>query len=747
MSDSSHHRSVVDTTTSGTGGLVSADTLLAEQQLPRVLLADDDPVVRTALRARFAGRFSVVAMASDADSAIALAREHRPDLALVDVQMPGGGLEATRGIAREAPETTVVILTADRARGPILQFLDAGATAYLRKSLAPELLVARLTEAINAPGVLAADPDTQREAADDRFRAAFEEAGVAMAIVTLEGPDAGRLVTVNREFGLMLGREVSELTGANLEKWTHPDDLPEGIRDPVSALARGDRKRVEFEQGYLHADGHLVSTLSTAASYRDEDGRRVAIIQIIDISERKRFEAQLEYLAAHDALTGLFNRRRFEEELDRELTRARRHAGRGAVLALDLDGFKLVNDSLGHAAGDELVASLAGTMSRTFRAEDIVARTGGDEFAVILPEADEQAALKAGERILTAIRREGTVLSGSQHAHVTTSIGITLFDGDDQLLADDLLVEADVAMYDAKAAGKNRICVYDRDQHRRERIGARRGWMERLQCAIDDERFVLHAQPIVPVCATGIPRFELLLRLRDDDGELIPPGTFLYYAERFDLIQQIDQWVMTQAVELLHRYHSHGVALSLAVNVSGKTLSQGAIGEHLCRLVERRPFPTGQLVVELTETTAIANIKHARELARYLRELGCRLALDDFGAGFATFYYLKHLDFDYIKIDGEFIKGLPDTPRDQLIVRAVVDIARGLGAETIAEFVENARTVELLHELGVGYAQGYHTGRPGALEAILPELPAAALPPPTAHRARLTVGRTQRDYG
>jgi diguanylate cyclase (GGDEF)-like protein/PAS domain S-box-containing protein len=688
---------------------------------PRALLADDDPVVLALLSAQLERQFSVVAVAGDADSAIALAREHSPAVAIVDVEMPGGGLHAARGIHHDSPATAVVILTADDSRSSVLQFLDAGAMAFLRKGMPPHQLVARLNEAIAAHGAVVQRADHQRRVSEDRFRAAFDQAGVGMAIVALEGAEAGRLVEANSAFGRMLGRETAELVGANLEKWTHADDLPDGVGDPLATLARGDLERVEFEQRYLHSDGHVLSALATAASYLDEDARRVAIIQVLDISERKRFEGQLAYLADHDMLTGLFNRRRFEQELDRELIRGRRYDGRGAVLALDLDGFKFVNDSLGHAAGDELVASLAGTMRRTLRDSDIVARTGGDEFAVILPESDEEAALLTAERLLSAISREGIMLRGTRHAQVTTSIGLTLFEGED-LPAEDLLVEADIAMYDAKSAGKNRVCVYNRDEQRRERITARQNWMQRLQQAIEEERFVLYAQPIVPVCSGGVPRFELLLRMLDEHGDLIPPGAFLYYAERFDLIQPIDYWVMTQAVQMLHDYHSQGIDISLAINVSGKTLNKGAIGEHLRQLLETHEIPEGRLVIEVTETAAIANIQRARELARYLRELGCRLALDDFGAGFATFYYLKHLEFDYIKIDGEFIKHLPDTYADQLVVRAVVDIARGLGADTIAEFVQDDETLALLRELGVGYSQGYHTGRPGPLEAILPPL-------------------------
>jgi diguanylate cyclase (GGDEF)-like protein/PAS domain S-box-containing protein len=445
---------------------------MIQQTRPRALLADDDPLVLAALSVELEEQFSVVAVAGDADSAIALAREHAPAVALVDVEMPGGGLQATRGIQQDSPDTAVVILTADDSRSSILQFLDAGAMAFLRKGMPPHQLVARIEEAIAVHEADVEHAKRHRRAAEDRFRAAFDQAGIGMAIVALEGRDAGRLVEVNSALGRIIGRETDELVGANLEKWTHPDDLPDGVHDPLATLAVGAIERVEFEQRFLHGDGHVVSALATAASYVDEDSRRVAILQVLDISGRKRAEGQLAYLAGRDMLTGLFNRRRFQEELDRELIRHRRYGGGGAVLALDLDGFKHVNDSLGHAAGDELIASLAGTMRRTLRDSDIIARIGGDEFVVILPEADEHAAVLASERLLSAIGRDGITFSSNRHAQVTTSIGVAAFDVAKHLLAEEILHEADIAMYEAKAAGKNRIRLYAPGDNRRERTPA-----------------------------------------------------------------------------------------------------------------------------------------------------------------------------------------------------------------------------------------------------------------------------------
>jgi diguanylate cyclase (GGDEF)-like protein/PAS domain S-box-containing protein len=689
---------------------------------PRLLIADDEPVVRAAIAAQLRGEFEVIGEAADAAQAIRLTRQHRPDVALIDVEMPGGGLHATQAIHGESPETAIIMLSSDTARSSVLRFLDAGAVAYLRKGTSARQLSERLHQALEARKLAEPPVDHVRRVADDRFRAAFEDAGSGMAIMPLEGEDAGRLVSVNRAYARMLGRDADEMAGGNAESWTHPEDLPEGIDDRLAELAAGDVQRTDFEARYLHRDGHVVWADVTAAAFCDEMGVRSAIVQVLDVSQRKSFEGQLQHLADHDPLSGLYNRRRFDAELQRELARARRYHGRGALLALDLDGFKFVNDSLGHAAGDELVTRVAQALQAALRDTDVLARTGGDEFAVLLPESDERAAMLVAEKLLREIRRHGTILRGSSLAQVTTSIGITTFTGSEPMTTEDLLVEADIAMYDAKGAGKDRAHVYRRAEKHRAHINERQDWLRRLRHAVNHDLLVLHAQPITPVGSPGVPQFELLLRMPGDDGELIMPGAFLYNAERFGLMQSIDRWVLAQAVDLLHRYQARGIDITLSVNVSPKTLNSIDIAQHLRELVAEAPIVDGSLVIEITETAAIAEIEKARELAHNLRALGCRLAIDDFGAGFATFYYLKHLTFDYIKIDGEFIKQLSHNKVDQAVVRAVVDIARELGAETVAEFVQDDETLTLLKRLGVDYAQGYHTGRPGPLDAVLPPL-------------------------
>ncbi|WCB91755.1 hypothetical protein DSM104299_00431 [Baekduia alba] len=562
-----------------------------------------------------------------------------------------------------------------------------------------------------------------RREAEARFRAAFEHAPIGVCVLEFRGPGAGQWVTVNPALAELLGYERNTLLGTRISSVLHPEELP-ATRERLTALMTGAAERVTAECRMIHADGHSVWTLVTVAAVTDDEGRPAyGIGQIVDITERKRFEGQLQYLADHDALTGLFNRRRFEEELDRVLAGAERYRRPGALLVLDLDGFKYVNDTLGHPVGDELIARLAATLRAELRETDVIARLGGDEFGVILPEVTEGEAAAVAGKLLRAVERDGTVADSSRHARVTASIGLAAFDGTDGLSAEELLVEADIAMYDAKEGGRNRAARSERDGPGPGRHVSRLSWLERIRTALAEDRFVLHAQPFVALArgddGDPIPSFELLIRMLSDSGELIPPATFLPIAERFDVIPAIDRWVVERAVGLVRREHDRGTPVTLSVNLSGRTMGDAEFAGWLEKLLIDNPVPPGRLIVEITETVAIVNLERARALAETLRRLGCLLALDDFGAGFASFSYLKHLCFDLLKIDGEFVRGLRDNPTDRLVVEAVVAIARGLGTPSLAEFVADSDTLDAVRELGVDYAQGFHLGRPEPVDEAL----------------------------
>jgi diguanylate cyclase (GGDEF)-like protein len=445
-----------------------------------------------------------------------------------------------------------------------------------------------------------------------------------------------------------------------------------------------------------------------------------AVVQVQDVSERKRFEGQLQYLADHDPLTGLYNRRRFEAELARQVAFNSRYGPTGAVLVVDLDRFKYVNDTLGHAIGDELIARVGAMLRERLRETDVLARLGGDEFAILLPSADEEQARQVGDDIVHSIRTQAVIMSGERSLRVTACVGIALFGPGFDVGHEAALVNADIAMYEAKEAGRDRCVLLDATEGPQTQMRARLTWSERIRTALEEDRFQVYQQPILDVRKGVVTHHELLVRLPGDSGELIPPGTFLYIAEQFGQIQAIDRWVLRQATHLIKRLHAEGNPVTLSVNLSGASITDASLLEAVEREITETGIDPRALIFELTETAAIVNIEKARRFAERLAELGCAFALDDFGAGFGSFYYLKHLPFDYLKIDGDFIRQLPVSKPDQLTVKAIVQIAHGLGKRTVAEFVGDDETLKLLARFGVDFAQGYHTGKPVAVSKTWP---------------------------
>ncbi len=496
-------------------------------------------------------------------------------------------------------------------------------------------------------------------------------------------------------------------------------DDPQAFRAKVRELYQSDREDLD---SLLFKDGRVFERYSRPL-VRDGavDGR---VWSFRDISERKRIEAQLVHVANHDPLTGLFNRRRFDEELDRHLSEAQRYGLRGALLFLDLDQFKDVNDSRGHRAGDDLLTSLALLLSQRLRDTDVVARLGGDEFAVLLPHADAEQANAVAKDLLEAIRSYTFVVGGAPLG-ITVSLEIALFP-EHGLNAGELLSRADMAMYRAKEEGRNRASVFAPEGDWQAQVESRIGWHQRIREALDNDLFVLHAQPILDLATDRVSQYELLLRMVAPDGELIAPSIFLDIAERSGLIQDIDRWVVRRAIQLLGEHEAAGRELRLEVNLSGKAFADRELLPMIQNELAAHRVNPANLVLEVTETAAIASIAEAQTFVHTLQAIGCGFALDDFGVGFSSFSQLKHLPVDYLKIDGSFVQDLAENAVDQHLVRAIVSIARGLGRKTIAEFVGDSESVRLLKAYGVDYAQGYHIAKPAPLPAIAKDVDAAA---------------------
>jgi diguanylate cyclase (GGDEF)-like protein len=428
------------------------------------------------------------------------------------------------------------------------------------------------------------------------------------------------------------------------------------------------------------------------------------------LARAEKTEAELRYLADHDSLTGLLDRRRFRSELDQYVSFSARYGGQGAVMIIDIDGLKEVNDTLGHHAGDNLIRRIAGIMRERVRATDIVARLSGDEFAVLMPQTDTAGALQLGEDLRAEIAEQAA--PGPDASNVTVSVGITMFGGKQDVGSEAVLMAADQAMYRAKEEGKNQIALF-RDpgepQRRPHRVLTTSA---RIRDALTHDRLSLHTQPIRSLASGGIERYELLLRMIGEDGELLPAASFIEIAERAGMVQELDRWVIARAGELVVERERAGSPVSLHINLSGASITDLSVLEFIERRLDEGEADPARFTFEITETAHVHDYEAAAGFADRLTEFGCEVAIDDYGAGFGPFHYLRKIPFDVIKIDGAFIHDMPNSDADQLTVQAIVQIAHGLGKATIAEYVQDDVTTQMLREYGVDMAQGFHLGRP-----------------------------------
>lgn len=470
----------------------------------------------------------------------------------------------------------------------------------------------------------------------------------------------------------------------------------------------------------ISRDGQEYGIEDSAAPIRDDAGQVLGVVLVFhDVTEQRRMGHEMRFRASHDELTGLINRTEFERALSEALNQAHQQDQHHALMYIDLDQFKLVNDACGHAVGDQLLCQVTQLLQTCVRNSDTLARLGGDEFGVILTRCTVEQAMRVAQSICDQMEEFRFTHEGRRF-RVGASIGLVPLDKRWHT-SDAVMQAADSACYAAKEAGRNRMHAwFDTD----EALQARRGemqWANRLEQALDEDRFVLFAQRIAPVKSTrqGL-HCEVLIRLRDDEGRLIPPGAFLPAAERFHLAPRIDRWVVRHTLAALSAHADDLAAVdTIAINLSGQSVTDPSFQQHLSELLDQTRIDIRKLCLEITETAAITKLQDAADFIAAVRERGVRVALDDFGAGAASFGYLKALPVDYLKIDGQFIKNLVHDALDQATVRCFSEVARVLGLKTIAEFVEDEPTLWALRSLGVDHAQGYLVHKPEPLEQVL----------------------------
>jgi diguanylate cyclase (GGDEF)-like protein/PAS domain S-box-containing protein len=526
------------------------------------------------------------------------------------------------------------------------------------------------------------------------------------------------IIYTNLSFDKIYGYESGEVIGKPVSILNAPTDLkPEEIAEKLQLVLQEHGKWCG-EISSIKKDGTIFYCSVTIATFRHPVYGDVWVSVNSDATERIKAQQKLTYQASHDRLTGLIGRSEFERRVTQLISSISEEKTEHAMCFLDLDQFKVINDTCGHPAGDELLRRLGPLLSNIVRKRDTLARLGGDEFGVLMEHCTLEQAHRTANDILEAVM-EYQFFWDDQTFRIGVSIGlVAITENSDNFT--DLFKQADAACYLAKDLGRNRIHAYHPND---TELAVRKGemqWVGRIGQALDENRFCLYAQPIVSLDRDKLKHYELLVRMLGEEGEIIPPGAFLPAAERYNLIEKIDTWVVERAISMLA---SHSVFIEqvnfISINLSGHSVANAQFMPILIALIDESNIDASKICFEVTETTAISNLSAANTFISALKDLGCRFALDDFGSGLSSFGYLKNLPVDYLKIDGMFVKDMIDDPIDKAMVKSINDIGHVMGMKTIAEFVENKAIMEQLNEIGVDYAQGYGIGKPEPFNDVI----------------------------
>jgi len=548
----------------------------------------------------------------------------------------------------------------------------------------------------------------------NKFSIAIEQSSDAMMITD---PD-GKIEYINPKFTEITGYEEFEIIGKNSRlvqsKWVSDEDK----KLFFETLNRNKAWRSEVK--YKNKMGQWYWAFENISSIKDEHGNIINYFSTHrDITKEYKLNEQLNYHASHDDLTGLVNRREFEHRAKALLSSVlQNNKVKHALCFMDLDQFKVVNDTCGHAAGDELLRQLGSALKSTMRKNDTLARLGGDEFGILMQQCTLDDAHQIAKTLQKVIQNyqfswEGRIFK------VGVSMGLVAISETSSSIYE-LLKNADASCYMAKEMGRNRIHVYNEGD---TEISERQGemlWVERINQAIEENKFCLYAQAIVPLNGSTDTHYELLIRMIDKQGDIIPPGAFLPAAERYNLIVNLDRWVITNAFKLLLEHPQFLKQINfISINISGPSLVDPEFINFVYDKFIETSLPPEKICFEITETAAIFNLNTATLFISKMKKIGCQFALDDFGSGLSSFAYLKNLKVDYLKIDGMFVKDIVEDKIDHAMVKSINEIGHVMGMKTIAEFVENDEIKEMLREIGVNYAQGYGVGKPQLFDELI----------------------------
>ena len=555
----------------------------------------------------------------------------------------------------------------------------------------------------------------QRDLVNEKERIQVTLHSIGDAVITTNG--TGRVEYLNPMAEKLTGWSLEEARGRYLHAvflLVHEENR-RPLSNPLKQCLNQNRPLTHSQKSLMiNRCGREYAVQGSVAPIRDDAGNTLGVVVVFnDVTESRRLAREVAHNASHDTLTGLMNRREFERRLEEALVSSKEYDARHALCYLDLDQFKVVNDTAGHVAGDELLKHVTSLLAKEVRDSDILARLGGDEFGLLLSNCPLDKAVEIAERLVAQVR-DFRFVWNEQPFEVGVSIGISPIHRHVASTAE-LLSQADVACYAAKDEGRNRVHVYSTQSAHFRHVELRRA--ADMRTAMEQDRFRLFSQPIVALSAPddGRPRYELLLRLLDEQDRIVPPGTFIPGAERYELMNRVDRWVIRTAFA---RYAGGSARLrgaNIAINLSGNSLNDELFLEFVRDQFDANGIEPECICFEITETAAVKNLSGAQQTITALREIGCEFALDDFGSGFSSFSYLRNLPVDYLKIDGSFVRSIATDPKDRAMVSAINQVAHTMEIKTIAEWVETEDAMRELRRLGVDYVQGYAVGRPEPL--------------------------------
>jgi diguanylate cyclase (GGDEF)-like protein/PAS domain S-box-containing protein len=682
----------------------------------RLLIVEDEKIIALDLQRRLEKfGYQVVALSTTGRDAIAKAEEHKPDIILMDIMLAGDidGIEAAKVINKQF-QIPLIFLTAYADEKTLERAKEAEPFGYILKPFKEKELYTTIDIALYKHRI-----DNQLKSQERRFSAILHsiEDGIIATDhdnnIQFMNPIAEKVTGWREENAI--GKPLLEVMKLVDERTQQAYDLPtmgDGAEMVPSTFFK-DTLIVDPKENSIPVEGTIAQIIDRNESIEGQ------VIALRDITKRKELSDTISYQASHDALTGLANRNEFSYILSNLIDSSKAEQTQHAFLYLDLDQFRLINDTSGHAAGDEFLLETTAIIKSVVRGSDICARLGGDEFGIILKGSTEDQALSIAQRLHSRLSERKLVWNKSIY-NIHSSIGLVMITPESEDIHT-VLAAADDACYLAKDEGGRRIKTYDLEDNRFKKRRGEMHWISHLTKALDEERFVLYYQPIKKLSDDDDKheKCEILLRMVDEEGNIVPPADFIPAAERYNLMPTIDQWVIRTAFktyrDLLDRNESENLRRMFTINLSAESIADESFLGFIHHNLKEYQVPPEGFCFEITETVTISNMATASMFISELKKLGCTFALDDFGSGFSSFGYLKTMPVDYLKIDGSFVRDMDENPVNAAMVEAINNMGHIMQIKTIAEFVKNGTIMENLQKLGVNYAQGYHIAKPAPL--------------------------------